>query len=219
LLKRFSFVAKTSPSTHFLDNLMNRFFPSLVLASHNPGKCREFSQLLTPLGIRVISQGALNIKEAPEPHLTFVENALAKARHASQYSGLPALADDSGLCVSALGDQPGVHSARYAGAPYSDERNNALIVKQIAKHSNKNAYYFCALVLVRRPDDPMPIIACGKWAGTITTKPKGKNGFGYDPYFLTKDGRTAAELAPEEKNAVSHRGKAVESLFDQLASL
>ncbi|MDR0588874.1 MAG: RdgB/HAM1 family non-canonical purine NTP pyrophosphatase [Burkholderiales bacterium] len=196
---------------------MQQLFPKLVLASHNPGKCREFTQLLSPLGIMVISQGSLNISEAEEPHATFVENALAKARHASRHSGLPALSDDSGLCVSALGDQPGVMSARYAGEPRSDERNNQLLIRSLQPHVNRRARYFCALVLTRHADDPMPIIACGSWAGTIIDTPRGHNGFGYDPYFLTDTGKTAAELSAEEKNALSHRGQALVSLFTQLS--
>lgn len=189
----------------------------LVLASNNRGKLAEFGQLLAPLGFVVQAQGELGIPEADEPHLSFVENALAKARHASRLSGLPALADDSGLCVPALGGAPGVHSARYAGEPKSDAANNAKLVRELAAHDDKSAYFYCVLVLVRHADDPQPVIADGRWFGQIVAGPRGAGGFGYDPHFFVPElGRTAAELVPEEKNALSHRGQALRALIARL---
>lgn len=198
---------------------MTSLFSELVLASGNEAKCREFAQLLAPLKIHITPQTVFDIPEADEPHQTFVENALAKARHASRYAKLPALADDSGLCANALGGAPGIKSARYAGEPRSDARNNTFLVSQLAAHEDKSAYYYCALVLVRNPDDPAPLIACGAWRGEIIAAPRGQNGFGYDPYFLLPSGKTAAELSPEEKNAQSHRGIATRNLIEQLQSL
>ena len=191
---------------------------SLVLASNNAGKLAEFAQLLAPLGFAIKSQRELDIPEAEEPFGTFVENALAKARHASQLSGLPALADDSGICVPALGGAPGVQSARYAGEPRSDTANNAKLVRDIAAHADKSAYYYCVLVLVRHVDDPQPIIADGVWHGQLIEQPRGQGGFGYDPYFfLPSLGKTAAELAAEEKNNLSHRGQALRVLINKLS--
>ena len=191
---------------------------SLVIASGNPGKLAEFSRLLGPLGFQVRTQSELGITEAEEPHLTFVENALAKARHASRASGLPALADDSGICVPALGGAPGVQSARYAGEPKSDEANNAKLVKAISSQSDKSAYYYCVLVYVRHADDPQPVIAEGRWEGELISEPRGEGGFGYDPYFFLRAlGKTAAELPAEEKNRISHRGQALRALVDKLS--
>jgi XTP/dITP diphosphohydrolase len=191
---------------------------SLVLASNNAGKLAEFAQLLAPLGFAIKSQRELDIPEAEEPFGTFVENALAKARHASQLSGLPALADDSGICVPALGGVPGVQSARYAGEPRSDAANNAKLVRDIAAHADKSAYYYCVLVMVRHADDPQPIIADGVWHGQLIEQPRGQGGFGYDPYFfLPSLGKTAAELAAEEKNNLSHRGQALRALINKLS--
>jgi XTP/dITP diphosphohydrolase len=191
---------------------------SLVLASNNAGKLAEFAQLLAPLGFEIKSQRELGIPEAEEPFGTFVENALAKARHASQLSGLPALADDSGICVPALGGVPGVQSARYAGEPRSDAANNAKLVRDIATHADKSAYYYCVLVMVRHADDPQPIIADGVWHGQLIEQPRGQGGFGYDPYFfLPSLGKTAAELAAEEKNNLSHRGQALRALINKLS--
>jgi len=193
--------------------------PRLVLASGNAGKLREFRRLLAPLGIDVIAQSALAITEADEPHPTFVENALAKARHASRHARLPALADDSGLCVSALGGAPGVQSARYAGEPRSDARNNAKLVAALAGIADRRAHYVCVLALVASPDDPEPIIAEGTWHGTIVDVPRGDGGFGYDPYFLDPAaGATAAELPLDRKNERSHRGKAMRALIARLAA-
>ncbi len=189
----------------------------LVLASSNPGKLREFRRLLEPLGITVIAQSELGIPDAEEPHLTFVENALAKARHASQLSGLPALADDSGICVDALDGAPGVLSARYAGEPKSDARNNARLIADLAGIAHRNAHYACVLVLVRHPGDPEPLIAEGIWDGVVIDTPRGSGGFGYDPHFLDPQfGLTGAELPLEQKNAVSHRGKAMRLLIERL---
>jgi XTP/dITP diphosphohydrolase len=186
----------------------------IVLASNNAGKVREIHELLAPLDLDVIPQGALGITEADEPHHTFVENALAKARHAAQASGLPALADDSGICVAALLGEPGVHSAYYAGHPRSDDANNRKVVAALAGQTDRRAHYYCVMVLVRRPDDPEPLIAEGRWHGEVTDTPRGSGGFGYDPHFLLPElGRTAAELAPAEKNANSHRGKALRRLM------
>ncbi len=190
---------------------------SLVLASNNAGKLAEFAQLLAPLGFAIKSQRELDIPEAEEPFGTFVENALAKARHASSLSGLPALADDSGICVPALGGAPGVQSARYAGEPRSDAANNAKLVRDIASHADKSAYYYCVLVMVRHADDPQPIIADGVWHGQLIEQPRGQGGFGYDPYFfLPSLGKTAAELSSEEKNNLSHRGQALRALINKL---
>ena len=186
----------------------------ILLASNNAGKVREIHDLLATLDFDVIPQGALGIPEADEPHHTFVENALAKARHAAQASGLPALADDSGICVAALDGEPGVHSAYYAGHPRSDEANNRKVVAALAANADRRAHYYCVMVLVRRPDDPEPLIAEGRWHGEVIDTPRGSGGFGYDPHFLLPElGRTAAELAPAEKNAVSHRGKALRRLL------
>lgn len=190
----------------------------LVIASNNPGKLAEFSRLLGPLGYRVRTQSELGIGEAEEPHPTFIENALAKARHASRASGLPALADDSGICVPALGGAPGVQSARYAGEPRSDDANNAKLVQALSSHTDKLAYYYCVLVFVRHAEDPQPVIAEGRWQGELITKPRGEGGFGYDPHFLLPAlGKTAAELSAEQKNELSHRGQALRALMAKLS--
>jgi len=189
----------------------------LILASNNAGKLKEFDQLLAPIGFELHPQGEFDVPEAEEPFGTFVENALAKARHASRLTGLPALADDSGVCVNALGGAPGVYSARYAGEPKSDARNSAKLVADLAGLVDKSAYYYCVLVYVRHPDDPQPVIADGFWRGEIIATPRGANGFGYDPHFLIPSlGKTTAELAPDEKNALSHRGQALRVLVEKL---
>jgi XTP/dITP diphosphohydrolase len=185
----------------------------VVVASGNPGKLREIEALLEPLGIHPVAQGALGIAEAEEPHETFLENALAKARHASREAGLPALADDSGLCVDALGGAPGVHSAYFAGREgdreQRDARNNEKLLKEIAGRE-RGAHYVCVMVLVRSADDPQPLVAEGRWEGEIARAGRGTNGFGYDPYFyLPALDRTAAELEPAHKNRISHRGQAL----------
>jgi XTP/dITP diphosphohydrolase len=189
----------------------------LVLASNNPGKLREIAALLAPLAIEVVPQAQLGIGEADEPYGTFVENALAKARHASRASGLPSLADDSGLCVEALGGEPGVHSAYYAGRGGSreerDARNNERLLKEL--QDRRRAYYACIMVLARTASDPLPLIAEGIWHGEIARAPRGANGFGYDPLFFLSDyGQTAAELDPGEKNRISHRGRALARLLE-----
>lgn len=191
--------------------------PRLVLASNNAGKLREFRRLLEPLGLDVVPQAELGIAEADEPHVTFIENALAKARHASTHSGLPALADDSGICVDALGGAPGVHSARYAGEPKSDARNNAALVSALQGVADRRAHYYCVLVLVRHSRDPQPIVAEGIWHGTVVDTPRGSGGFGYDPHFEDRDSRlTGAELPLARKNALSHRGQALRALIARL---
>ena len=196
----------------------------LVLASSNPGKLREFRQMLAPLGIETVPQSELGIAEADEPHRTFIENALAKARHASSHSGLPAFADDSGICVAALGGAPGVQSARYAGLiggrEEQDERNNQKLVAALKDKTDRHAHYYCVIVLVRHATDPEPIIAEGRWHGEVVATPSGAGGFGYDPYFLLPDlGKTAAALMPDEKNAISHRGRALARLVAQLRAM
>ena len=189
----------------------------IVVASHNPGKLREFAVLLQPFGFEVVPQAVLNVTEAEECHVTFVENALVKARHASQATGLPALADDSGICALALNGAPGVYSARYAGEPRSDQRNNDKLVAALKSHADRRAFYYCALVLVMHADDPYPLIAEAKWCGEIIDVPRGVGGFGYDPYFfLPEFGLTAAELSPDIKNRISHRGKAMQALAEKL---
>jgi XTP/dITP diphosphohydrolase len=190
---------------------------TIVLASNNAGKLKEFGEMLEPLGFIVQPQAKFNVPEAEEPHPTFVENALAKARHAARLTGLPALADDSGICAKALGGAPGVRSARYAGEPKSDERNNQKLIADLAAHADKSVYYFCALVMVRHADDPQPLIAEGRWDGEIVATPRGSGGFGYDPYFLVPAfGKTVAELSAEEKNGLSHRGQALRILVEKL---
>jgi XTP/dITP diphosphohydrolase len=189
----------------------------LILASNNAGKLKEFAQLLAPIGFELHPQGEFGVPEAEEPFGTFVENALQKARHASRLTGLPALADDSGVCVNALGGAPGVVSARYAGEPKSDARNSEKLIQDLAAHDDKSAYYYCVLVYVRHADDPQPVIADGVWRGQIVDTPRGDNGFGYDPYFLIPAlGKTTAELEPLEKNAISHRGQAMRALVAKL---
>jgi XTP/dITP diphosphohydrolase len=191
--------------------------PRLVLASGNQGKLREFRRLLAPLGVDVIAQADLGLGEADEPHATFVENALAKARHAAAGAKLPALADDSGICVRALGGAPGVSSARYAGEPKSDARNNAKLISALDGVADRRAHYACVLVLVRHAGDPEPILAEGTWHGIIVDTPRGAGGFGYDPHFLDEtSGLTAAELPLERKNELSHRGKAIRALIARL---
>jgi XTP/dITP diphosphohydrolase len=189
----------------------------LVLASNNPGKARELHHLLEPLGLEVLPQSTFDVPPIDEPYPGFVENALHKARHAARHSGLPALADDSGLCVAALGGEPGVHSARYAGEPKSDQRNNALLLAHLEGKTDRRAYFYCVLVLVRAAADPRPLIADGEWHGEILTAPRGHAGFGYDPLFLVPSlGQTAAELDPALKNTLSHRGAAMRHLLDRL---
>lgn len=189
----------------------------LVLASGNAGKLREFRALLAPLAVEVVAQSELGIGAAEEPHPTFIENALAKARHASAASGLPALADDSGLSCAALDGQPGVRSARFAGEGASDAANNAELLRRLEGVADRRGHYTCVLVALRRRDDPEPVIAEGFWDGQIVAPARGNGGFGYDPHFLLPAlGKTAAELDPAHKNAISHRGLAMAALVQQL---
>ena len=191
----------------------------LILASNNAGKVKEFQALLAPLNFQVIPQGELGIPSAEEPHFTFVENALAKARHASAASGLPALADDSGICAHALNGQPGVLSARFAGEQGDDAANNRKLIQALKDQADRGAHYVCALVFVNSANDPEPIIVQTRWYGQIVDQAAGSNGFGYDPYFFLPDQNcTAAELGPEKKNSISHRGQALRELIAQLKS-
>ncbi len=189
----------------------------LVIASNNPGKLREIKELLAPLDIEVVPQSAFDIPEADEPHANFMDNAISKARHASKCSGLPALADDSGICVDVLNGGPGVFSARYAGEPKSDERNNLKLLQVLHSATDRKAHYYCVLVLVRHADDPHPLVAEAQWQGEILQEPRGEGGFGYDPlFYLPQLGKTAAELPLEMKNRISHRGKALALLAQKL---
>ncbi len=189
----------------------------LVIASNNPGKLSEFQMMLAPLGIEVLTQSQLGIAEAEEPHHTFIENALSKARHVSLVCGLPALADDSGICVEALGGAPGVMSARYAGEPKSDARNNEKLLQEMQGMTDRRAHYYCVLVLVRAASDPQPLIAEGEWHGEIAHKEHGAGGFGYDPLFwLPELGKMSAELSRDEKAQISHRAKALQTLLQRL---
>ena len=189
----------------------------LVIASNNPGKLREIDRILQPLGLEVLPQSAFNIPEADEPYCTFIENCLTKARHASELAGLPALADDSGICIDALNGAPGVYTARFAGEPKSDQRNNEKMIELMKHETNRKAHYYCVIVLVRHPHDPQPIIAEGSWHGEIIDTPRGEGGFGYDPYFLVSGlTQTGAELPADVKNGMSHRGKALAELVEKL---
>ncbi len=190
----------------------------LVIASNNPGKLREFQHLLAPMGIEVLTQSQLDIEEAEEPHNTFIENALAKARHVSRLSGLPALADDSGICVSALGGAPGVLSARFAGDnPKSDQRNNQKLLHDMQGVTDRRAHYYCVLVLMHHADDPQPLIAEGEWHGEIAQQERGEGGFGYDPLFwLPTLEKMSAELERDEKAQLSHRSNALKKLMEKL---
>jgi XTP/dITP diphosphohydrolase len=189
----------------------------LVLASNNSDKVREFQELLAPFHFQVIPQGELDIPAAEEPHHTFIENALAKARHASNVSGLPALADDSGVCAHALDGAPGVHSARYAGLDSDNAANNQKLIAALQGKADRGAHYVCALVMVNSANDPEPLIVQTRWYGQIIDEAKGDYGFGYDPYFFLPElGKTVAELAPSEKNQISHRGQALRELISQL---
>jgi XTP/dITP diphosphohydrolase len=196
---------------------------TLVVASGNPGKLLEFRQMLRPLGFDIVPQADLRIPEPAEPHSTFVENALDKARHASRLSRLPAFADDSGICVAALGGQPGVRSARYenerpsADREEQDARNNRKLIAALDGKPDRRAHYYCVIVLVRNENDPEPLIAEGRWHGEVIAEPRGANGFGYDPYFyLPQLGLTAAELGSDAKNRISHRGQALRQLVERL---
>lgn len=195
-------------------------FNKLVIATGNLGKLKEIQALLAPLAIEVLPQSNFNISEADEPYFTFVENALTKARHASLHSGLPALADDSGICVDALQGAPGIYSARFAGEPKSDDRNNQKLLEAMQGVENRQAHYYCVMVLVRNPEDPQPLIAQGFWQGRILDAPRGDGGFGYDPLFLDdKTGKTGAELPMDIKNRISHRGHALRDMVHLIEKL
>ena len=189
----------------------------LVIATGNLKKLKEFERLLAPLDIEVIAQSAFNVPEAPEPHCTFLENALAKARNAARHTGLPSLADDSGICVHALGGNPGVNSAHYAGHHKNDADNNAKLIADLQGVADRGAHYTALLALVMGENDPEPIIAEGRWYGEIIDTPRGNGGFGYDPYFLDRElGLTGAEMPIDKKAARSHRGKALSKLIAEL---
>ncbi len=198
----------------------------IVIASNNLGKLNEIGAILTPLDIEIVAQGSLGVDEAEEPHFTFVENALAKAYHASRSTGLPALADDSGICVDALGGAPGVRSARFAGEPPAgvprtreeqDALNNRKLLELLASETDRKAHYYCVIVLTRGPDDPQPFICEAEWHGEIVKAPRGSGGFGYDPLFMVEGTRkTGAEFTPEEKNKISHRAQALAQLVARL---
>ncbi|MDM4764590.1 RdgB/HAM1 family non-canonical purine NTP pyrophosphatase [Pelomonas sp. SE-A7] len=192
----------------------------LVLASNNEKKLKELQALFAPLGVELVTQGSLGIPEAEEPFHSFVENALTKARHAAKASGLPALADDSGLAVESLGGAPGVLSARYAtlfGRPKSDAENNAVLLEKLSGVENRAARFVCALVAVRSADDPEPLVAMGRWQGEILASLQGEGGFGYDPLmFIPPLGRSVAQLGAEEKNRLSHRALASVDLVKQM---
>jgi XTP/dITP diphosphohydrolase len=186
----------------------------VVLASSNPGKIREFDALLSPLGWKVIAQNDLGIEGSDEPHRTFVENALVKARHVAQRSGRPALADDSGLCVPSLQGAPGVDSAHYSGPQRQDQDNNQALLRALSGSTERRAFYYCVLVWVMHGADPTPCIAEGRWFGEILDAPRGAGGFGYDSLFWVPEcGKTAAQMTLAEKNAQSHRARAWQSLL------
>ena len=192
----------------------------VVIASNNAGKLREIARILEPLGLEAQPQGNFGVPECPEPHVTFIENCIAKARHASAHTGLPALADDSGICVEALNGAPGVYSARYTGEPKSDERNNQKLIEALQGQDNRKAHYYCVIVYVRYADDPQPLIGEGRWHGEIIDTPRGDGGFGYDPYFLVPEyDKTGAELDMDTKNGLSHRGQALGELAQKLTTL
>ncbi|MFT6989563.1 MAG: XTP/dITP diphosphohydrolase [Paraglaciecola sp.] len=191
----------------------------VVLATGNMGKVKELASMLSGLGIEVLPQSEFNVSEVPETGTTFVENAIIKARHAAKQTGLPAIADDSGLAVDALGGAPGVYSARYSGDQATDQTNIIKLLDAMANipTDKRQAKFLCVLVFMRHFDDPTPIICQGEWLGEITTQQHGENGFGYDPVFWVEDhGCSSAQLSPEQKNALSHRGKALKLLLAQL---
>ena len=192
---------------------------TLVLASGNQKKLEEMRAILQPLALKVVPQSDFQVPEAEETGLTFVENAILKARNAAAHTGLPAIADDSGLEVDALNGAPGIYSARFSGADASDAKNNALLIDMLGDLPDvpRTARYQAVLVLMRHPDDPTPLICQGTWEGEILLAPRGNGGFGYDPHFLIPElGVTAAEMEPAEKNRISHRGRALKALMDAL---
>ena len=205
------------------NNILKNSSPQkIVLASGNKNKIKELEQLLIPLSISITPQTELNIEDTVEDGLTFVENALIKARHASKISGLPAIADDSGLVVDALDGCPGIYSSRFAGEPSSDENNNTLLLKQMENISDQNrkACFVCVLIYLRHAEEPLPIICEGVWEGSILREQQGENGFGYDPLFFSPEHQcSSAELSAEEKAKVSHRGKAMQALLNEMKKI
>ena len=192
----------------------------IVLATRNQGKVKELVPILEPLGFDLITQDDFDIASPEETGKTFIENALIKAREVSRLSGLPSIADDSGICVPALMGQPGIYSARYAGLTATDQENNQKLVKALENKSTNDAFYYCVLVFIRHEEDPTPIVGIGEWHGVIIQRPKGQNGFGYDPYFWLNEYKcTAAELLPETKNRISHRAHASQDLMNKLRKL
>ncbi|MGO2372212.1 XTP/dITP diphosphatase [Pseudoalteromonas sp. KG3] len=190
---------------------------TLVLATGNQGKVNELAQMLSPLAINVVPQSDFNVPEVPETGTTFVENAIIKARHAAKITGLPAIADDSGLEVDGLNGAPGVYSARYAGEHASDQDNIDKLLVELADNPNRSARFWCVLVLMRHADDPTPLICSASWEGQITQSQDGQGGFGYDPVFYVPDlNCTSAQLTKQQKNAVSHRGTALKQLLSGL---
>lgn len=189
----------------------------IVLASGNKGKVAEFSSLLAPLNITVVPQTELGVSEVAETGTTFVENAIIKARHAAQVTGLPAIADDSGLVVNLLEGQPGIYSARYAGSDASDQDNIDKLLAALGDSDQRNAHFQCVLVMMRHSNDPVPLISEGQWHGSITRQTHGEGGFGYDPVFYVDSAKcTAAQMTKSEKNKVSHRGQAIDKLLTQM---
>lgn len=191
----------------------------VVLATGNPGKVRELASLLADFGLDIVAQTELGVDSAEETGLTFIENAILKARHAAKLTGLPAIADDSGLAVDALGGAPGIYSARYAGVDASDRQNldKLLLALQDVPDEQRGASFHCVLVYLRHAEDPTPLVFHGSWSGVLAREPAGDEGFGYDPIFIVPElGKTAAELTREEKHARSHRGQALRLLLDAL---
>ncbi|NNM81515.1 MAG: RdgB/HAM1 family non-canonical purine NTP pyrophosphatase [Burkholderiales bacterium] len=189
----------------------------MVIASGNRGKLKEIARILEPLEFEVMAQSEFGVPEADEPHRTFVENALEKARNASFHTGLPALADDSGICVEHLSGEPGIHSARFSGEPKSDQRNNEKLLEMLQGVSDRRAHYYCVIVFLRHPEDPEPLIAEGRWRGVLLDEYRGSGGFGYDPLFYVPEyAMTAAELPVETKNRVSHRAQAMAGIMEKL---
>ncbi len=193
-------------------------FPEkIVLATGNQGKVREFASLFAEYGVDVVAQKELGVSDVPETGTTFVENAIIKARHAAQVTGLPAIADDSGLVVDALGGAPGIYSARYAGADATDDSNIDKLLSELEGETQRKAHFFCTLVFMRHADDPVPLVAQGKWQGEVLSARAGNGGFGYDPVFhVPTHGCTAAELDKVEKNQISHRGNALRLLLNTM---
>jgi XTP/dITP diphosphohydrolase len=193
----------------------------VVLATGNAGKVKEFASLFAPLNIEVLPQSEFNVSSVPETGTTFVENAIIKARHAAQETGLPAIADDSGLVVDALHGAPGIYSARYAGEDATDSKNIDRLLNELGEeNANRGAHFQCVLVMMRHADDPIPFISEGQWHGSITRQRHGEGGFGYDPvFYVDKFKCTAAELDKVQKNAVSHRGQAMQQLLARIKGL